>query len=464
MNKMTCEMCGGKDIIKNDGVFVCNTCGCKYSLEEAKKLVGVVIDNSNLISGYISKADEYYNNNELQKSLEYYKKVLLLDPLNEHATLREKELSRTVGLDIITIDPDKSKNLDVKKYFKREGIYLNPKLIQNFEFIKHITMYIGVAVYSIDGSTNYSGTACFKKSIPYNDIEYETAYTNGQCVRVKKEVVRYRDEEDKRPFNGSINFNLKSIKVLNPIYLLSESVFRPIIERNILTNHNNIIKGIENDDLNSLIYDYNTLKPNFDSEINNHTNNLLYNVKQGDRCENFSHSENYNITSKKLLLFPFEKIYFNSDEEFYIFNSLSYGIDYKYSNCTSSSESNVDALKFKNLNDLLKKADIDKANVFSSISEMKKELEEIKNKKPSFISKILGKDEKADLISNKQKDIDLLINKMSELEGNISNYKIELENLENKIKENDNAKKIEFDNFLKRLDELCINENRTNIK
>ena len=39
MKKLTCEMCGGTDLIKQDGVFVCQSCGCKYSVEEARKLM-----------------------------------------------------------------------------------------------------------------------------------------------------------------------------------------------------------------------------------------------------------------------------------------------------------------------------------------------------------------------------------------------------------------------------------------
>ena len=39
MKQLTCEMCGSTDIIKQDGVFVCQTCGCKYSVEEAKKMM-----------------------------------------------------------------------------------------------------------------------------------------------------------------------------------------------------------------------------------------------------------------------------------------------------------------------------------------------------------------------------------------------------------------------------------------
>ena len=42
MKQLTCEMCGSTDLIKDDGVFVCQACGCKYSVEEARKLLGTV--------------------------------------------------------------------------------------------------------------------------------------------------------------------------------------------------------------------------------------------------------------------------------------------------------------------------------------------------------------------------------------------------------------------------------------
>lgn len=37
MKQLTCEMCGSTDLIKQDGVFICQSCGTKYSIEEAKK-------------------------------------------------------------------------------------------------------------------------------------------------------------------------------------------------------------------------------------------------------------------------------------------------------------------------------------------------------------------------------------------------------------------------------------------
>ena len=54
MKKMTCEMCGGTDILKQDGVFVCQICGCKYSLEEARKMI---IEGNVDVSGSVVKVD-----------------------------------------------------------------------------------------------------------------------------------------------------------------------------------------------------------------------------------------------------------------------------------------------------------------------------------------------------------------------------------------------------------------------
>ena len=39
MKKIVCEMCEGSEFLKQDGMFVCQGCGMKYSAEEAKKIM-----------------------------------------------------------------------------------------------------------------------------------------------------------------------------------------------------------------------------------------------------------------------------------------------------------------------------------------------------------------------------------------------------------------------------------------
>ena len=43
MQKLQCELCGSVDIIRTDDGFIrCEHCGCKYTLEQAKALLGTV--------------------------------------------------------------------------------------------------------------------------------------------------------------------------------------------------------------------------------------------------------------------------------------------------------------------------------------------------------------------------------------------------------------------------------------
>ncbi len=58
MKAIVCEMCGSGSIIKKEGLFVCEHCGCKYSPEEAKGLLTEVkVKGSVRVEG-ISTADQ----------------------------------------------------------------------------------------------------------------------------------------------------------------------------------------------------------------------------------------------------------------------------------------------------------------------------------------------------------------------------------------------------------------------
>ena len=73
MKRLVCEMCGSTELIKQDGVFVCQSCGCKYSVEEAKKMMveGTVevtgtisVDRSNEVENRLANAiNEFKNGN-----------------------------------------------------------------------------------------------------------------------------------------------------------------------------------------------------------------------------------------------------------------------------------------------------------------------------------------------------------------------------------------------------------------
>lgn len=91
MKKLTCEMCGSTDLIKKDGVFECQSCGCKYSVEEAKKLMveGVVevkvtepvkVDNAEKVSNLYEIARRAKENKNHIQAAKYYDLILQEDP------------------------------------------------------------------------------------------------------------------------------------------------------------------------------------------------------------------------------------------------------------------------------------------------------------------------------------------------------------------------------------------------
>ena len=51
MKRIVCEICGSQDLVKENGVFVCENCGTKYSLEDAKKMLVEVNDITNQKNG-----------------------------------------------------------------------------------------------------------------------------------------------------------------------------------------------------------------------------------------------------------------------------------------------------------------------------------------------------------------------------------------------------------------------------
>lgn len=94
MNKLTCEMCGSTDLMKQEGAFVCQTCGCKYSVEEARKMMmggtvevsgTVKVDNSAQIDNYLQLSENAFNSGNGQSAFDYANKALEIDPKNSKA-------------------------------------------------------------------------------------------------------------------------------------------------------------------------------------------------------------------------------------------------------------------------------------------------------------------------------------------------------------------------------------------
>jgi hypothetical protein len=89
-------MCGSTDLTKQDGVFVCQTCGTKYSVEEAKKMMidgtvdvtgsTVKVDTSDELANLYQIARRAKDDNNSENAAKYYEMILIKDPTSWEAS------------------------------------------------------------------------------------------------------------------------------------------------------------------------------------------------------------------------------------------------------------------------------------------------------------------------------------------------------------------------------------------
>lgn len=118
MRPLTCEMCGSTNLLKQGGVFVCQSCGTKYSVEEAKKMMvegtvsvegTVKVDKSAEAENLLKLAEAALDSVNGEEAYSYANRVLEANPSNAKAWFVKM---KAVGLTAILKD---LKVLDVIK-------------------------------------------------------------------------------------------------------------------------------------------------------------------------------------------------------------------------------------------------------------------------------------------------------------------------------------------------------------
>ena len=106
MKQLTCEMCGSTDLMKQDGVFVCQSCGCKYSVEEARKMMvegtvevagTVKVDDTAKIETYLDLSKNAYDSGNGQSAFDYANKALEIAPKNSRAWIAKMKAIEYIG-------------------------------------------------------------------------------------------------------------------------------------------------------------------------------------------------------------------------------------------------------------------------------------------------------------------------------------------------------------------------------
>jgi uncharacterized Zn finger protein (UPF0148 family) len=90
MKVIKCELCGGTELIKQDGFFVCLSCGTKYTLEEAKKMMvevegaevatPLVKEQSSELKNLYEIARRAKDSDNNENAYKYYDMIMVKDP------------------------------------------------------------------------------------------------------------------------------------------------------------------------------------------------------------------------------------------------------------------------------------------------------------------------------------------------------------------------------------------------
>lgn len=96
---LTCELCNSTNFVKEEGMFVCQDCGMKYSIEEAKRLIAggdapAASGSSSIqekVANFLTLANNAFNSDNNEEAENYASKVLEIDANNAEAWLIKGE-------------------------------------------------------------------------------------------------------------------------------------------------------------------------------------------------------------------------------------------------------------------------------------------------------------------------------------------------------------------------------------
>lgn len=140
MQRLSCELCGSNDIVKQEGLYVCQHCGSKYSPAEAKKMLvqGTVqinylpsTDNLLELADNAFKARKYeeaeeYSNRAIEinafESRAWYQKAVAIGAQVEYSPSRIREYVVCFNKSISLITDEKEKSEVIEEFIENMGI------------------------------------------------------------------------------------------------------------------------------------------------------------------------------------------------------------------------------------------------------------------------------------------------------------------------------------------------------
>lgn len=216
MKRLICEMCGSTELIKQDGLFICKFCGCKYTVEEAKKMMvegtvdvqgTVKVDNSAFVQKYLANARRALGKEDWEEVEKYYNMVEQNVPNNMEAVFFS-----SFGKAMLSLTDS--------EYFKRE---------QKFSVLNKS---ISVINEYFEESTEDKEYVLRKISDAIEKM-YSVAFIYGTVQNQPVQANRYYTIQLENSIRSAFLIELKQIKEVHPeITYLDELIAKNSEQRN----------------------------------------------------------------------------------------------------------------------------------------------------------------------------------------------------------------------------------------
>ena len=186
MKQLTCEMCGSTELMKQDGVFVCQTCGCKYSVEEAKKMMvegtvdvsgsTVKVDSSDELNNLYQLARRAREATDFDAAEKYYEQIVIKDPSNWEASFYSVYFSVTNTDDVGSVLAVLKSNVDTVFNLIKESVTdideqkkALSEVVEKLIFLYEVCVDSTIETHQTDdlARTIYCGYECGDKVIEF---------------------------------------------------------------------------------------------------------------------------------------------------------------------------------------------------------------------------------------------------------------------------------------------------------
>ena len=231
MKQLTCEMCGSTDLMKQDGVFVCQSCGTKYSVEEAKKMMvegtvevagTVKVDDSAKIANYYTMAENAYDAGNQKEAEQYCNKIIEIDPTHAEAWLLKGIVSgwQSTGANLRM---DEFISCATNAFTNANSVEILNDLAQR-AYQQYYSLTLAINKLKVDSIVSYSKNYREYIQLPPNFLMWGIQIQIAYGTAFNKFYAEKSEEEKKKPMSLGTELGLNDVSEKCEAELISGAI------------------------------------------------------------------------------------------------------------------------------------------------------------------------------------------------------------------------------------------------